>query len=503
VRTTWYYPLFLLLAAVVFYPSIHGEFIMDDWGYITTNAHITATSTPFHFWTFTPGPDYWPLSYTFYWIFYRLFGENPTGYHVMNVLMHALNTSLVFLVARFFVPRTALWAALLFLVHPLHVQAVSWIIQFKTLLATALVLGSLLAHLYGRRPLSIALFAVSMLAKSSGLFFPFVLAALNWQPRQWRGMLLSLWPYLVISLAGGLTTLYANHLHFVDLDAPVFNMKWYQHPMLMFQSMFFYLGKFFWPSSLSYIYPHLVPGLFAWWVGLYAILLMGIGLVMARVQWLHRDGVFFICYLLLLLPCLGLITIPNMKLSLVADHWAYLPDVFMVIMVAQLLSQIPWPKTAHAGATLLCLALAVLSAKHAATFATEEGFWQRARELNPDSAVPAYNLGTALDKKGRTADALHMYKTAIGLDPFHARAWYNAGRDEFLLGNLAAAREGFSKAIQFNPLIAASFVSLAKVNMVLQQNEKALDVVTRGLIIHPEEPELLKFKAELEKSVQK
>src|SRR5262245_2154884 len=113
---------FLFLVLAIYFPALRGEFIMDDWGYITQNPFITDTLSPFHFWfSFNSGPDYWPLSHTFYWIFYRLFGQEPLGYHLVNVVLHAVNGVLVFLLAQRFDRRMAVWAALLFLVHPVQV----------------------------------------------------------------------------------------------------------------------------------------------------------------------------------------------------------------------------------------------------------------------------------------------------------------------------------------------------------------------------------------------
>jgi tetratricopeptide (TPR) repeat protein len=492
-------PAFLLIAFVVFFPSLNGEFIMDDWGYITQNPHITDSLSPLHFWlSFKSGPDFWPLSYTFYWIFFRLFGNNPLGYHIVNVVMHAMNAVLVMLVARHFAPRKAPWAALLFLVHPLQVQAVSWIIQFKTLLSTQLALITILLYLRGLFVPALATFALSLLAKTSTMFLPFAMVFLEWDRTSWRQRLTHLSPFLALAVLGGIATMWSNAVNFTELDAPVFNMAWYQRPLLVFQNVLFYLGSFFWPYRLSFIYPYMVPNVFAWALGLFAIVALLIAMAMTRVPWLRGSRRHFLAYLVALLPSLGLIPIPAMKLSLVMDHYAYFPHVFLAIWAAVILEKIPWRIVANSIAAAAIVVLAIAANRHAATFDTEEIFWRQVLEKNPESAIPNYNLGTAYDKQNRLPEALAQYQEAIRKDPLHGRAFYNMGRTQYMMGNLAGAREGFSEAIRLDPTIVLAYISLSKVQLVLLHKEKAIETARRGLQVNPDNPELIKWLAELQ-----
>ncbi len=479
-RHLYVYAACLALSFLVYWPSLRGEFIMDDWGYITQNATVVQAESPLRFWTTFETTDYWPLTYTVYWLEYRLFGQNPLGYHVVNVVLHSVNGFLLFILATQFGLRWALFGALLFLLHPLHVQAVSWIAQSKTLLSTLFALLALIV--YGRPKyyfLSLAFFAVSLLAKTSALFLPFVFLGLEWlrpPPRHDR----QLWrpaPFFALSLVGGLITIYVNSIHFQDTNFPIFQMAWYERLVLVPQNLVFYLKTFVLPFPLAYLYTPPGPVVWAWLV-----------ILLGCLCWLRHKFVAF--YLLLLAPCLGFVTIPNMKLSLVSDHWAYLPDIFLCLFAATLLQKISRERVAQSAAAVVLGAAAILSLNHAKTFATEEAFWRQAVRVNPDSAPAAYNLGVAFDKKSLVDESVAEYKRTVELDPSHARAWNNLARGYFLKGDLAEAQRSYERAIAANPKLIVAYTGLARVYAILHEKEKAAEVLRRGLEANPNDPTL-------------
>jgi tetratricopeptide (TPR) repeat protein len=485
---------FAALSFLLYLPSLRGEFIMDDWGYITQSTWVTESPSPLPYWTTFEQADYWPLSYTFYWVFYRLFGENPIYYHVVNVLMHALNGVLVLALARRFGVRWSLWVALLFLVHPLHVQAVAWIIQFKTLSSTALALASILFYLRflqdgGRRQawLSLAAFALAMLAKGSAVFLPVILLAMT--VRRPRRDLVFLLPFFAVSLLGGLSTMLVNELNFVDRQAHVFQMGALERPALMIQSLCFYLKSFLLPAGLTYLYPWTVPSLGAAVHALILVSILALGCLAWRFRWLRGRGFFLFGYLVLLAPSLGLVSIPNMKLSLVADHWAYLPDAFLAIFLGSTLAAND-SRMFRTAMLLPLVVLAVLSFHHARTFADEEAFWLRAREVNPESATPAYNLGTVYGKQKRVVDSIDQYRRALQLDPSHDRAWFNLGRAFMLVREYGDAEQCLLRVVSLNPQMTMAYIGLSQVYLIEGRAAEARLIVEQGLQVNPDSPEL-------------
>lgn len=443
---------------------------MDDWGYITQNSTVTEAISPLEFWTTLKTTDYWPLTYTFYWLEYRAFGQNPLGYHLINVILHSLNAWLVFVLARELGLGWAWFAALLFLLHPLHVQATAWIAQSKTQLSTLFALLTTVLFLRGRATWAAAAFLLSLLSKTSALFLPFALMLLKrpTNKREWTALV----PFFTLAALGGALTLYVNSIHFHDTNFPIFQMPWYERLIFIPQNLAFYLKSFVVPYPLAYLYSKPGPEVWAWLV-----------VVLGCLCWLRSR--YFAIYLLLLAPCLGFVTIPNMKLSLVSDHWAYLPDTFLVLVAAGWLGRIKNVRVGNAVATLVLCVCAVLSFEHSQTFATELGFWRHTLELNPQSAPATYNVAVALDKRNEFEEAARFYSMTVSLDPSHARAWNNLGRTQFLAGNLADARDSFANCIKAEPKITMAYLSLARVHMILLEPDKAREVLRDGLAANP------------------
>lgn len=483
------------LAFALFAPSLGGEFIMDDWGYITHNPWITTTVTPFHFWTTFDQVDFWPLTYTYYWAAYRLFGEQPFYYHVINVLLHVMNAWLVMQLAARLKLRWPLFAAVLFLAHPLHTQAVSWIVQFKTLFSTALAMECTLLYLefaLTKRKmfwvLSLFAFTLSLLAKTSALFLPVIFFFLPAAVEEGRKRPVRyLVPYFTIAALGGLTTVWINSVNMAGQSAAAFQMPWFERPFLMAQNLMFYFGSFLYPQPLAFMYPARLPSIvnINSWLSVAAV----IGLVMIAVRHFSRRNQGLAAgYFLLLLPALGAVTIPNMKLSLVADHWAYLPDTYLAILTVALAEAIPWHAVRVATAALI-LPLSLITFRHAKTFYSEEAFWRNAQAVNPQSAVPAYNLGVVFDRRNQIALALEQYERAVAIDQAHARAWYNLGRAYSLSGRLDEARTSLERAVAIDPS-AESFMALVKVQTALRLNTSAIQTLVQAVQRYPANAEL-------------
>src|SRR5579862_6847261 len=128
--------LFFAAVFAAYSPAWHGGFIWDDVTFISDNDLIRAPHGLWKIWFSRESADYWPVTYTIFWFLWRIFGTWTTGYHFVNLAVHALNCVLVWKILRRFGLRelSAFAAALLFALHPVNVEAVAWIFQLKTLL---------------------------------------------------------------------------------------------------------------------------------------------------------------------------------------------------------------------------------------------------------------------------------------------------------------------------------------------------------------------------------
>ncbi|MGI9323069.1 MAG: glycosyltransferase family 39 protein, partial [Pseudomonadales bacterium] len=180
----------LLMSIISYWPAYFAGFVWDDKVFLDAPP-IVAMSGLADIW-FTPGSlefegHYWPLVYTTFWLEHKLWGFNPTAFHIINVLLHGAVTLLIWrLLARLSVPGAWL-AAAIFAVHPVHVEAVAWVIARKDLLAALFYLLAAGCWLRfknepktGAYLLMLALFTAGMLSKSFVITLPANLLVWAW-----------------------------------------------------------------------------------------------------------------------------------------------------------------------------------------------------------------------------------------------------------------------------------------------------------------------------------
>src|SRR5438046_7687303 len=133
-----------LLVVAAYLPALHAGFIWDDDAYVTANATLRTLDGLRRIWL-EPGavPQYYPVTFTSFWLEYRLWGLDPVGYHLVNVLLHALNAALVWRILRRLGLPAAWLAAALFALHPMQVESVAWVTERKNVLLAALALAAL------------------------------------------------------------------------------------------------------------------------------------------------------------------------------------------------------------------------------------------------------------------------------------------------------------------------------------------------------------------------
>ena len=505
-------------AFLAFLPSLRSVWLnWDDWVMVTSNPYIRGFSWENLRWDFTASPTgaYQPLGFLSYTLDYALWGLDARGYHLTNALLHALCAALVFLGARRLLalasPRAAgepeealdaaaLFAALVFALHPLRVESVAWISERRDVLCGALWLGALLAYLREREsriskgglfPI-LSLFALACLTKGIAVTLPAVLLGLDVWPmrRRFSTALIEKIPMFIIGGALGA-------LAIARQAGARAAWKWSDHGLAArlaqaAYALVFYARKTVWPAGLLPFYemrPPIHP--------LEAKFLACALLVAAAAALLWRGrnkhpawAAAGAIYAVVLMPVSGLL---QAGAQLVADRYSYLAALpFAVLAGAGLRAALRRPAArpfASAGAALIIAALAVCSVFQQSYWRDSTALWDRVLAFDATSPTALLNRGSQAVNAGRVAEAADYFSRAMTADPecepaqgdpvkletrpVCRRALNNLGAARAELGDYVEARRLLRLAVTADPADDSARRNLARVEAVLARRVKA------------------------------
>jgi Tfp pilus assembly protein PilF len=488
-------------------PALPGAFVWDDEVAIAKNPLVTGAASLPYIWFSADQPDYWPVSYSTLWLEWRIWGAFPPAYRLVNMLCHALNVVLLYwLLSRLDV--AAAWlAALIFAIHPVTIEAIDWIIQCKTLLATGFSLATVLlvldAHQHGRRAsywAGLATFVLAMLSKTSAVSTPVVLLALFWWRNRSlarRDVLFTL-PWFAIALALGAAGVWFQKFHAIAGEV-VRDDGFLSRLLIAARAVWFYLSKALFPVRLSFVYPRwqLDVTAVSSYLPLIALLALFAFLVFYRHRWpapLAAAG----SYVALLFPALGFSNIYFMKYSLVADHWQYqaLPAVIALLVggIAWLLAAAPaFEKPAIGLAAVCCGTLFIASFSRAAIFGggDNERLWRDTLAKNRSSHLAYSKLATLLAARGDWTQASGNFEKAVELDPADIQSRLDLGRTSYLSGKPAVAEVQFREVLRRQPKSVAALSNLALTLSAQGRTADAEATYRQALAIEPRNPGLL------------
>lgn len=475
-----------LAAFLVYIPALQNGFVnWDDQTYILENHRITSLDLAFLKKSFTETyfSNWHPLTMISYGIDYAIWGLDPFGYHLVNVLLHALNTALVAVlsarligVARPLGAKTALAAGLIpavvFGLHPIHVESVAWVSERKDVLSGFFFLGSVLFHLSyakkggaARYAASLAAFALAIMSKPMAITLPAVLLLLDFYPlkrltnsRAVTRVLAEKAPFFALSIFAGAMTIHAQSItEVVPFDTRLFSAL---------MAYAFYIEKFFIPSGLAPFYPYFIDldPLSTEYVASY-LLLAGItaaAVVLGRryralpVAWLY--------YLGTLLPVIGLVQV---GFQAAADRYMYLPSLSITVLLGAgaVLFIEKNGKTlaaALAGTTVvLTAALCSLTIPQISIWKDSLSLWSQEIKVFPDSALIGYtNRAGLLKNMGRYEEAFSDINRALMIKP-GANEYSLRGTIRKKLGDRVGAMEDYRTAINRKPTHGASYFNIA------------------------------------------
>lgn len=440
----WFRPSWLAVVATlaaagwfVYAPALDGGFIWDDTDFILENPLNRDAGGLWKIWATFTAADYWPVTYSAFWLEWRLWGSAVRGYHLVNLALHVAAGGLLAAILHHLAVRGWWIVAALFVVHPVNVECVAWMAQQKTLLATTLLFASALAYLRARsRPgvwnggdtAALAAFVLALLAKTSVVAYPCALLGWEWLHRRLdRVALARTAPFFAASLIGGALTIACNAFH---ETGTVHDKDLAERFAGAFAAAWFYLGKALVPNELCFVYPRwrIDPGSVVGWVPA-AAWAAALAAVAALPQAFGRPlATGLAWYLIMLAPATGIVDIYFLSYAPVADHYQYqsLPGVLAAVVhvaaltFSQLAAHLPvtapwWRFTGAAACAAATITLATAARTRAFAYVDAETLWQDTLRRNPRCELAYNNLGAIHRDRLENEQALACYREVIRL----------------------------------------------------------------------------------------
>jgi tetratricopeptide (TPR) repeat protein len=500
----------LLFATFAAYrPAWHGAPLWDDDAHMT-RSELRSVDGLGRIW-FEPGAtqQYYPLLHSTFWVLHRVCGDDTTGYHLVSIGLHALSAWLFAIaLAGLRVPWPWL-GALVFALHPVHVESVAWIAELKNTLSGFLFLAAALAYLRFDRArgaiswgAAFVLFVLALLTKTVTATLPVLLLVVVWWQRgrlDLRRDLRPLGPFVVVALAFGLFSVWAERA-LIGARGTGFDLSLVERVLVAGRAVWFYLWKLAWPFNLTFIYARWSIDTHAWWQYLFPLAWLALLSGLWRVRAVSRAPLAAaLWFSLALAPALGFVNVYPFRFSFVADHFQYLASLGVIALAVGGLAILlpPPPETRRAVAVgavvLVVLPLGWLTWRQShdyvdaetlyrATIARSPTSWmahnnlavlklpgavdeaihhlQQALRANPDYAEAHDNMGLALQMSGRFEDAVASHRAALRLEPTFAEAHNNLGTALQGLGRVDEAAAEFREAIRLRPHHPQAHVNL-------------------------------------------
>jgi tetratricopeptide (TPR) repeat protein len=457
-KLIWAAPVLLvLLIAGAYAPTLDAGFVVwDDDDHVYENPNVTAVDGYRMAWMDWRDTAFYPLTFTTFFVEWRLAEGQPWLFHLDNVILHAANgvgAGLVGL-AIGLTPGVAWAAAGLWALNPVEVASVAWITERKNVLYVFFYLAAMLAYARSldapaRRSLVLWLFSMlcclaSLLSKATAVTLPVSILLLHWV----RGAALDrrvvqrALPYFALAIAVGLL-----HIWREEVTAPALGLG--TRILVAARAAWFYVGTFLWPVDLVAMYPRWsTDDVLSWGLPALVSLLALAAIGVWRFQDLPRTAWFAIAHCVINMALVvGIIWFPYMRHSFVADHLAYLGSLGLAMLVAMAgraaLGALAAPGVLRVGLVVAAwLVLAGLAREQTAHWHDTITLWSQTLEVNPESTTAHNNLGVALIEDERRDEAQAHFETVLRIDPEDGIALLN-------MGVLAAGRKEWLPAIDF------------------------------------------------------
>jgi Flp pilus assembly protein TadD len=484
--------LLVVSTLAVYYQVRDHEFVVyDDYEYVIDNLHVRTGLRPgniaWAFRTFYAG-NWHPLTWLSHMLDCQLYGLNPKGHHLNNLILHLANVLLLFVILSKMTDSLwrSLFVAALFALHPLQVESVAWVAERKNLLSTLFWFIVIWRYrLYVRKPgtgnylLCLIFYALGLMAKPMLVTIPLILLLLDYWPlgrftlgrtqapgRTWdRGaatppdqgphllfLISEKVPFLCLAAASGVITFLASESSRSLASVASLSLETRLANTLV--SYAAYIVKMVWPAHLAFFYPHPLDTLSPWLVAGACTLLLSISfMVVLAGRPRPYLVVGWLWYLITLIPVIGLLQVGAQAM---ADRYAYVPLIGLFIMIAWLVPDGTPLRPSRRIAPALCLAAVFLSLSvrtwsQAGTWRESARLFEHALRVTRNNYFAHYLLGYTLERKGDIPEAVSQYVRALAIKTDLAPAHNNLGRVLASTGELDKAVHHYSTALKIDP----------------------------------------------------
>ncbi len=504
----------VLLALVAYWPLHTAGYIWDDGGWLVHNHFVHHWRGLWNIW-FNPHDSiqYYPMVFTAFNLQWHIWGGNALGYHVLNIIMQAVNAVFLWRILKALKLRSAWIAAAIWAIHPVQVETVGWVVEQKNLLSAMFLFPAVLiwtgfADLEGKRgagepfltvqqwrkyALATLLFVLALCSKSDACIVPVVLLfVLGWKREyiKTRDVLLLL-PWMVFGFLSALMTIYIEHSQ-VGAKGHAFQFTIAQHLIIAGKDLWFYPFKLFWPWPMMAVYPRWHVSHVAAWEWVFPITAFAIPLVLLALSRKIGRGPFVaVCvYGLMISPLLGFIAFYTEVYTFVADHYQYLACIGIIVLATEVVAEVV-SRVRRSDRNAEKMALPAEGSKAPIEAKTNGGFGHRLGAAV--SVLVLLALGTMTWAQSQIyTPPLRVWTHNIKCNPDCWLAMERVGVHEYGKGHVSAALVLFERAQELshgtNLIVNANLGDLYR---HLGQYAKAIPYYRRSLAVAGRQPPII------------